>query len=909
MRLKLIIPFLFPCLFACQDERQSIERPAEHPEQTNELKPGILYVKLSEQGDLRLQNSDPGNALTTAFPELDSMARRIGATGMERLFPPAGEFEARSRAKGLHRWYILRFDKNIPLTRAGRELARLPEIEYSEPVRSLMPLGGRVVPAKSAPSATPGMPFNDPQLPAQWHYNNEGTLPLSVSGADINLFPAWQITHGARRVIVAIVDGGIDTRHDDLKDNLWINDAERNGAPGVDDDGNGYIDDVYGYNFVDNNGTIVAHDHGTHVAGTISAVNNNGIGVCGIAGGTGNHDGVLLISSQIYKPNPNDPDNDYGSSLTPRAIKYGADNGAVISQNSWGYNASEMPQAVREAIDYFIENAGIDKEGNQVGPMRGGIAIFAAGNSNTSVKAYPAAYEAVLAVAAMAPDFKRSYYSNFGSWITLTAPGGAADYDLSTGEEGHEVLSTVSGNQYGYMQGTSMACPHVSGIAALIVSEYGGPGFTPEMLKERLLNATRDINQYNPAYKDKLGKGYIDAALALGRDEGIAPDPVTDLQLQGLPTRLKLTWTITKDDDNGVPMRYDIIYSAQPLPADPDYSNLPQGVKIVSVSVNKKQPGESISYVLTGLLENTTYYLQLTGVDPYSNRSVAAPASGTTTTNQLPALTRRESGEISLTRYAIRSILYDVADAEAGNCAVAVTDPNGAATATIEGTVVTVIIKAADGAVGSHQARVTVTDEDGGTASANLAYTVLENRLPVVVKNPETVQLKAIGDSRSLNLLEYFNDPDEDALTYSVIYGKSGVVAGQPEENTLTLTALKAGDTEVVITARDPYGKKAVITFNVSVGSGSGSNPGAPADLKLYPNPVTTDLNILLDTEAEGKAGVEIYSTRGALMLETTIDVRDKTPARLNLSKLSGGSYTVKINFNGTTHTRSIIKL
>lgn len=913
MRLKLFIPFLFLLLSACQEDHSSLESQTTQPEETKETTPGLLYIKLSAEGDSRLLNGDHGTSPQAAFPGLDSIVKRIGATSMERLFPPAGKYEARTRAAGLHRWYIVHFDKNIPVTRARNDFSRLPEIEYTEPVQVLIPLGGKAIPAEQtfSPTTKAQMPFNDPQLAGQWHYNNEGTLPISVSGADINLFSAWQITHGSRNVIVSVVDGGIDTKHEDLKDNLWVNEAEKNGTPGVDDDGNGYIDDIYGYNFVDNNSNIVAHDHGTHVAGTVSAVNNNGIGVCGVAGGSGNHDGVLLMSSQIYKHNPNDPNNDLGSSLTPRAIKYGADNGAVISQNSWGYTSSDLPQATKEAIDYFIQHAGTDENGNQTGPMKGGIVIFAAGNDNTSIKAYPAAYGAVLSVAAMAPDFKKSYYSNYGSWVNITAPGGAADYDQSTGEEVHQILSTLPNNQYGYMQGTSMACPHVSGIAALIVSKYGGPGFTPEMLKERLLNATRDINTYNPGYKDKLGRGYIDANIALGKDEGIAPDPVTDLELQCNPTRITFTWTVTKDEDNGVPMRYDIAYSTQALPDDLDYSNLPQGVRVEAVSIGKLQPGESISYQLKGLKENTDYYFQMTGVDPYGNRSAAATATGRTTTNQNPGLTCRESGEISLTRYATRTVLYDVNDPEGSNCTVELTDPNKAAEATIDGQVVTVTIKAANGTTGTHQVSLSVTDGDGGKVTTNLTYTIFENRPPEVIKNPETIRLEGAGSVTVLQLLEYLNDPDQDELTYSVIYSKSGIVTGQPEGNTLTLTALKTGETEVVITARDPYGKKAVITFNVIVGNSTGGNQGSqvPADLKLYPNPVTTNVNVLLNTEAEGKAELSIYSPRGARVLETAIDVRNKTATTLNLSKLTSGSYTVKVKFNGTTYTGNILKL
>ena len=144
--------------------------------------------------------------------------------------------------------------------------------------------------------------FNDPQLFWQWHYINNADQAVgteTVAGADINVAEAWKLTGGDPRVIVAIVDGGVKYNHPDLAANMLINEAELSGQPGVDDDGNGYVDDIYGYNFAVDTGEI-SYDstddggHGTHVAGTVAAVNNNGIGVCGVAGGTGNNDGVRL---------------------------------------------------------------------------------------------------------------------------------------------------------------------------------------------------------------------------------------------------------------------------------------------------------------------------------------------------------------------------------------------------------------------------------------------------------------------------------------------------------------------------------------------------------------------------------------------------------------------------------------
>lgn len=918
MKLKSIIPLLILFLFSCQQEKESLQTPGSQPEKPSDFVPGVLYIKLNSQAESHIQLCNTASATFTGIPDLDSLALRLGATKIRRLFPPAGKFEKRTRAAGLHLWYLVQFDKNKPVTKASNDLSKLPEIEYSEPVPDIAPeIKGKAVPVNNPVSfrSRTTYPFDDPRLPEQWHYHNEGTMPDSRAGADINLLPAWNISTGSPKVIVAIVDGGIDIRHEDLRDNLWINEAEKNGKSGIDDDDNGYIDDLHGFNFVDQTGTIVAQDHGTHVAGTVSAVNNNGKGVCGVAGGSGKQDGVRLMSCEIYKPDPNNPNNDIGTTFVPEAIKYGADNGAVISQNSWGYQfktgqTPTLPKATQDAIDYFIEHAGTDENGQQTGPMKGGIVIFAAGNENTRALQYPAGYSKVICVASMSPDFTKAYYSNYGNWITLTAPGGTAPYSGHY-TEAHQVLSTLPGNQYGYMQGTSMACPHVSGIAALVVSKYGGEGFTPELLRMRLVDAAKDyLYEYNPDYRNQLGRGCIDANLALGQNEGIPPEPVTDLRLEWQPTRLILDWTITRDEDNVVPMRYDLLYSTQELVENPDYQNLPAHVSLKGINIGKAQPGDLFSFTLGGLQENTTYYLQLTAVDPYGNRSSAAPGTGKTLLNNLPVITCRESGEIILSRYGTHAVIYDVEDAENSQCSVTLDDPNRAAQALIEGKVITVTIKAAEGKTGRHEARLVVTDEDGGNVSQTLIYTIQDNQAPEVIQTPGPIQFAKAGETQNLNLTEYFNDPDQDELIYTTVFGTSGIASALMKGNTLQLTALKSGRTDVVVTARDPYGKTAMITFTVAVGNNSSGSSDSPvAGLKLYPNPVTDNLHILLDTEKEGLANILICSRNGAQVLSSTIKVKKDSPAKLDLSKLSGGSYILKLTFDGKEQTRNIIKL
>ena len=435
----------------------------------------------------------------------------------------------------LDKWLLVRFDEAIDNAIVAEALAadsRVVRVEYDLPMQRIE--GKKVAMPESRPATTraTNLPFNDPELEWQWHYYNDGSLSeLCASGADINLLNAWKYTAGDKRVIVAVCDGGIMTTHDDIKDNLWVNEAELNGVAGKDDDGNGYVDDVHGYNFVTGNGKVTADDHGTHVAGTISAVNNNGFAVCGIAGGTGNGDGVRLMSIQIFEGN----DGCYSSTIA-KGVKYAADNGAVIINNSWGYDPgvylgdSEYEQwdsVLKDAFSYFKDKARLE------GALEGGLVVFAAGNETYPESSYPGAYRDYISVSAMSSDFKATYYTNYGPGVNICAPGGDATY---AGWLTISSVSTTEKDGYEYMQGTSMACPHVSGCAALAVSYALKQGYTltADELHRLILTSVHDINVYQNGTKSvfnwdtgayetisltpyigKLGAGYIDAHLLL----------------------------------------------------------------------------------------------------------------------------------------------------------------------------------------------------------------------------------------------------------------------------------------------------------------------------------------------------------------------------------------------------------
>lgn len=458
-----------------------------------------------------------GSMTRSGIPSTDEVLAILGAYQFERIFPVDAKNEHRTRAAGLHLWYRVKFDKNTDLKEAYSRLSKLGEISKiqgnSHIKRAYKADGYRSYINESALRQKAAMRtvsatnlFSDPGLSYQWHYYNTGENQFdnqndlmngSEEGCDVGCMEAWQKCKGDPSIIVAVLDEGVMNTHPDLVGNIWINEGEELYADD-DADGNGYKDDKYGYNFVSNTGVISwveTNDtgHGTHVAGTIAAMNNNGIGVCGIAGGDGTKDsGVKIMSCQVFSGY-------YGVSLDAeaRAIKYAADNGAVILQCSWGYNSSlanmiegyapgpgtekeweSIYPLEKEALDYFINNAGSPN-----GVIDGGLAIFASGNEHAGMPAFPAAYSKCIAVSAVAADFTPSSYTNYGVEATVSAPGGDIEYYNSVGEEdplsweegmySGSILSTWIQNgtaTYGYMDGTSMACPHVSGVAALGLS-------------------------------------------------------------------------------------------------------------------------------------------------------------------------------------------------------------------------------------------------------------------------------------------------------------------------------------------------------------------------------------------------------------------------------------------------------
>ena len=865
MKKYLFIILAASLMLSCVEEKMTVKDTADVLS-TVEYSSGKAVVKFNDKMTADIEEALASGSMVTKSSAANALFVEYGVTSLERLFPHAGEYEPRTRKAGLHRWYVLTYDQNVTFTRASQGLGGLPGVEKVEPL---------------APIVRTDI-YDDTRFPEQWGMSNVET---ENGKFDINVTPVWaNYTKGNPNVVVAVVDAGVDLNHEDLKFNLA---SKHYNA----------VKDSEGVNVID------ADSHGTHVAGIVAATGNNGLGVVGVAGGdyAANQRGATIVSCQIFNPDGSSSADDRAAY---RAIKWAADHGAVICQNSWGRSADRNPadgkisdeerdaalnnvvyDHEKEAIDYFITHAGCDNEGNQLpdSPMKGGVVIFAAGNDNLPNGA-PANYEPVIAVGSIAADGSKSTFSNYGPWVDLSAPG-------------TNVLSTVPGNEYEFMDGTSMACPYVSGVAALVVSHCGGLGFTNEMLKEKLLQSAN--TNLVPA---SLGVGgLVDAMGAITYGDDKTPAKVTDLAGEVKSNFLNLSWTAPADEDGKPAHNYLVLYSkdADKLAAATATAYSEVDYKIC---ISEKAAGETVNFTLKAPEFNAEYHVKVVACSYWGKYAEASDAVALTTLeNHAPVVENKFEGTAAISPYQRLVIPVAVSEEDGHDYEVELLDaPENVEFKTpVNGSDYQIVVDGSKVQSGTYTVKVKATEEYGLVSEVSITFTVYPNRAPEKLQDIEDMKFNQKNELQ-FDMTEYVKDEDGEQLQYTINISDGKVAHAVVRGNTLYVSALNYGVATVEVIASDIRGEQVVFSFRVLMQDESKT-------VTVYPLQVSDYVNVA--TSKEANAEISIYNASGKTMFSDELEVSGFAPARVDMSSYAPGVYSVTVSVDGKKYRQNVVKL
>jgi len=826
--------------------------------------PGVAIIEFDDQMLSLIEEDLQAGQIQTKSSPLNDIFTDLGIVSIKPVFPreDAPEYWERAREAGLHRFYEVEYAAERPVTRAAEALSSVPGILTVEPQRQIQIND-----------------FTDPYyVSQQWHFNN-----TSNPDVDVNVVPVWNgYTTGNSNVIVSVVDTGVDLEHEDLAANCLP--AGPDGS----------------YSFTGGGITLEPQDHGTHVAGVIAAVNGNGKGVCGLAGGDAskNIPGVKIMSCQIFGS---------GSGNSANAIRWGADHGAVISQNSWGYvvdlnrdgqiSADEMNyaknvrigSAEKAAVDYFIKYAGCDAKGNQRldSPMKGGIVIFSAGNDNIEYGA-PANYEAVLAVGAIDRYGRRSSFSNYGEWVDICAPGSA-------------IYSTVV-SRYGLMSGTSMACPHVSGVAALIVSYCGGNGFTNDMLWTKLVNGGRpDVVNTEPG--KNIGP-LVDALGAILYGDSGDPGEVKNYTVSSRSNNIDFTFAVPASSEGNATYAA-MLFASKDRSALENLNPSNPGAGIVSASclTSTAAVGAEVTGTVSGLEFDTDYYVTLA---PYSYSRVFAKKAPIqivkTGANHAPVIKLENDAPVTHKNYEQFSIPLVIEEPDGHEMIVSYNAATPADDIIVDvetgGYVIRVNGPLAD--AGTHTGIVTARDTYGMSASLEVSFTLLPNHAPKALQTIPNQIINELGKTLTIDFANLFVDEDGEPISIDVAVSDKDVAHVTRNGEQIYITTLSYGSSTITITALDAKKEKAAIVFSVLVREEG-------QEVSVYPNPVV-DVFYVATGEEEENTEFSIYGASGALVYQQKHVTSAFHPAEINILNCAPGRYNLSFTYGGKAFNRTIIK-
>lgn len=871
MKRGLILTLSLIALLSCGKEPLIDSREESTPTIKQTGREQVTSVVMFSEDMLSVISDDlaEGKIITKSMA-LNDFVDYYGVVSIERVFHEDARYTERHHKYGLHKWYRIVYDKSASYqTKAAdirRALSSVPGIELVE---------------EDIKIQSYSMVPDDPYYSNQWGLKQN-------NGVDINVESVWhQGIVGDPRVVVVVTDTGIDLEHEDLKDNCIP--ARKGGS----------------YNLADLNYNIVPSSHGTHVAGIIAGMRNNGTGVAGIAGGDAQagKPGARILSAVMFGESESQ-----NTTAGADGIVYGADNGALISQNSWGpkYDTNDdgvidaeeleyaknisIPSYLKSAVDYFIEYAGCDADGNQKidSPMKGGVVIFAAGNDNLAFGTY-AQYPPVISVAAISQDGSKASFSNYGSWVDICAPG-------------TRILSSIEGNAYAYLDGTSMACPMVSGVAALVVEARGGMGFTSEMLSECLIKGADPTKVHNFQQTGPLVDAF--GAVNYGRSE--VPEPIRQFEVSAKANSITVKWQV-ENGGNDMPAYGAAVFASR----DPEQiRNLnprspARGVIAKSLITITMNVGDTASLRVDKLDFEEDYYL---AVIPYNYGSVYAESYETLVCRTLPNNPPLIEADIAVDDIIIkasesRQVKFFISEPDGHSFTSSWESASDAETWTGRGySEVWLSLSGPNAAAGKYTAKLMAKDSYGLENELLINYTIRENT-PVTVASTIPSALFSLDDKagREIGLGDMFYDADEDFLSYEISNSSSKVCHVVENNGVLYITPGGVGRSEITVTAKDPSGTSASQSFVVLVKENVD-------EISVFPTQVETLLYVGAG-ESESSIRLRIVSQGGVVVYEGTVSGSVFTPASIDLSKLAPGVYAVDAETQGQKAVKSIVKL
>lgn len=441
--------------------------------------------------------------------------------------------------------------------------------------------------------------------------------------------------------------------------------------------------------------------------------------------------------------------------------------------------------------------------------------------------------------------------------------------------------------------------PHVSGVAALLVSNRKGAGLVPDDIKDAIINTGRSINRYNPGFINELGD-LVDATMALGPFGITPPDKVENLKGTALANSVNLSWTVPADEENGKPAGFNVYLSKKSLGGlNPE--NPGSGVIVASFKLGDKKVGDTFHAFVEELEFETKYNIAVSAYSVGRNYSELSDVITVTTgINSPPVINTQDKVSFTLKAHESHLITLKGSDPDFHKIAWSISEMSeGVSFNILEDNKAEIVINALEMKAGDYQLKVTLTDEYGAKDELNITFTVLSNNPPKNIQTIDNQVIIGLKNEQKYRLRDYISDEDGEELDYQLSSSAPEVATLTEEAGVLTLTTVGYGVSNIKITATDASSESVTQEFRILVKS-------SDTPLDLYPNPVKDKLWVR--TKKEGECRVIIHNSAGAQVYNQTVTSSPFDPHAINVSSYAAGIYSVKVEIAGVVHKNQIIK-